>query len=309
MSNNHISTLNCLAMAPINAFRRQCLTRLASTYQFVYTRALSTSIPAARNADSSKTVAPQPHKIDPRWLTTTKRRLGKCMMFGLKPAQIHEAGEILQQIARDWRELIAGSEGYLTDATRRGLFRQSVAWGEMDTMGHVNNVNYVRYAETGRVYMTRNFAMHIDPAHKKEWLNIVGNTGIGIILRSIKIDYKFPMKYPDEVTVYHKIAHDPAATHSPKDAFYLQAVIISEARQRPAARVHEDLVIYDYKRAKKTEMPPFMLEQFKSTWELQEQAKKFWQQRILDIETRIRTLEVESWDREDAVEDTGSAKK
>jgi hypothetical protein len=37
----------------------------------------------------------------------------------------------VQQIARDWRELIAGSEGYLTDATRRGLFRQSVAWGEM----------------------------------------------------------------------------------------------------------------------------------------------------------------------------------
>jgi hypothetical protein len=53
------------------------------------------------------------------------------MMFGLKPHQIQEAGEIVQQIAQDWRELIAGSEGYLTDATRRGLFRQSVAWGEM----------------------------------------------------------------------------------------------------------------------------------------------------------------------------------
>ncbi|GAB1200839.1 hypothetical protein APSETT444_010219 [Aspergillus pseudonomiae] len=204
-------------------------------------------------------------------------------MFGLKPTQVQEAGEILQQIARDWR--------------------------------HVNNVTYVRYAETGRVYMTRNFATHIDPAHKKEWMNIVGNTGIGIILRSIKIDYKFrgsplqPMTYPDEVTVYHKVAHDPSSPHSHKDAFNLQAVIISEAKQRPAARVHEDLVIYDYRRGKKAEMPPFMLEQFKSTWELQEKAKKFWQQRILDIEARVRTLEKESWDREDAVEDTGSAKK
>ncbi|UCK57367.1 hypothetical protein AFCA_000296 [Aspergillus flavus] len=157
--------------------------------------------------------------------------------------------------------------------------------------------------------MTRNFATHIDPAHKKEWMNIVGNTGIGIILRSIKIDYKFPMKYPDEVTVYHKVAHDPSSSHSHKDAFHLQAVIISEAKQRPAARVHEDLVIYDYKRGKKAEMPPFMLDQFKSTWELQEKAKTFWQQRILDIEARVRTLEMESWDREDAVEDTGSAKK
>ena len=53
------------------------------------------------------------------------------MMFGLKPLQIQEAGEVLQQIANDWRELVAGSEGYLTDETRRGLFQQKVAWGEM----------------------------------------------------------------------------------------------------------------------------------------------------------------------------------
>jgi hypothetical protein len=61
-----------------------------------------------------------------------KRRIGKCMMFGLKPPQVKEAGNILQRIARDWRELIAGSEGYLTDEQRRGLYRQTVAWGEMN---------------------------------------------------------------------------------------------------------------------------------------------------------------------------------
>ncbi|KAE8148302.1 thioesterase-like superfamily-domain-containing protein [Aspergillus avenaceus] len=272
-------------------------------------RALSTSASAARNADTSETTASRPHSIDPRWLTMTKRRLGKCMMFGLNASQVQEAGEVLRQIARDWRELVAGSEGYLTDATRRGLFQQNVAWGEMDTMGHVNNVTYVRYAETARVYLTRNFATHIDPGHRKEWMNVVGSTGIGLILRSIKIDYKFPMTYPDKVTVYHRLVQDPTSPHSHKDAFHLQAIIISESRQRPAARVHEDIVTYDYRLGKKTAMPPFMLEQFKNTWDLQERAKEFWQQRILDIESRVRTLEVESWDRDDAVEDTGSAKE
>lgn len=53
------------------------------------------------------------------------------MMFGLKPPQIQEAGDILQRIARDWRELVAGSEGFLTNETIRGLFRHNVAWGEM----------------------------------------------------------------------------------------------------------------------------------------------------------------------------------
>ena len=83
---------------------------------------------------------------------------------------------------------------------------------------------------------------------------------------------------------------------------------MSESRQRPAARCHEDIVTYDYQRNQKTpELPPFILDQFKQIWELQEEAKKNCQQQILDIESKVRTLEIESWDREDAVEDTGSA--
>ncbi|BCS27225.1 thioesterase family protein [Aspergillus puulaauensis] len=140
-------------------------------------------------------------------------------------------------------------------------------------------------------------------------MNLVSNRGLGIILRSIKIDYKFPMQYPDKVTVYHKLAHDPESSQSSQFAFHLQVMIVSEARQRPAARVHEDLVTYDYKIGKKAALPPFLMEQFKDTWKLQEEAKKHWRQRILDIEARVRKLEVDSWDRADAVEDTGSAKQ
>ncbi|OJJ74694.1 hypothetical protein ASPBRDRAFT_39884 [Aspergillus brasiliensis CBS 101740] len=297
-------------MMPLQRLGRRPVAGIAAQCSPLTTRLFSVST-ASRNAPVSTpgTTPKKPHTIDPRWLTMTKRRIGRCMMFGLKPPQIQEAGEILRQIARDWRELIAGSEGYLTDETRRGLFQQSVAWGEMDSMGHVNNVTYPRYAETARVYYTRNFAMHIDPAHKTEWMNLVSSKGIGLILRSITIDYKFPMTYPDKVTVYHKLVHDPTSPDAPRHGFYLHAMIVSEARQRPAARVSEDLVIYDYKAIKKAELPPFVMEQFKSTWDLQEQAKRYWQERILDIETRVRTLETESWDREDAVEDTGSAKQ
>lgn len=69
--------------------------------------------------------------VDPRWLSLIKRRIGKCLMFGLKPSQVLEAGRILQQIARDWRELVAGSQGFLTHKTRRAVYRQNVAWGDM----------------------------------------------------------------------------------------------------------------------------------------------------------------------------------
>lgn len=229
-------------------------------------------------------------------------------MFGLKPGQVDDAGKILQQLARDWRELIAGSEGFLTDGKRRGLYRQNVVWGEMDVMGHVNNVTYVRYAESARVNWTRNIGIHIDEANKKKWLGLLSSTGIGLILRSIKVDYKFPMKFPDKISVYHRLVQDPSSSLSSQSAFQLQVMIMSEARQRPAARCYEDIVTYDYQKNRKTpELPPFIFEQFKDIWDLQEQAKKDWQQRILDIESQVRTLELESWDRADAVEDTGSA--
>jgi hypothetical protein len=94
------------------------------------TRSLS-SISTLNAQFSSSNTPSKAQPLDPRWLTLIKRRIGKCLMFGLKPTQVEEAGQILRQIARDWRELIAGSEGFLTGKTRRALFRHSLAWGEM----------------------------------------------------------------------------------------------------------------------------------------------------------------------------------
>ncbi|KAL1849265.1 hypothetical protein Plec18167_008113 [Paecilomyces lecythidis] len=286
---------------------------VTSQRSVVQIRHLST-FPARQDAHPSSTSTPtKPHTIDPRWLTLTKRRLGKCMMFGLKPHQVDGAGKILQEIARDWRGLIAGSEGFLTEEKRTALLRHNVVWGEMDIMltvlkGHVNNVTYVRYAESARVNFMRNFALHIDPEHRQDWMGSVNNTGIGLIIRSIKVDYKFPMKWPDKITVYQKLVRDPSSLPADHAAFELQVMILSEAKQRPAARVHEDNVTYDYRANRKTSsLPPFMMEQFKRMWALQEEAKRNWQQRILDIEGRVRALELDSWDRADAVEDMGSA--
>jgi hypothetical protein len=52
-------------------------------------------------------------------------------MFGLSTSQAKEAGSILQEMAQDWRGLVAGAEGFLTDKDHRGLYRQAVVWGEM----------------------------------------------------------------------------------------------------------------------------------------------------------------------------------
>lgn len=66
-----------------------------------------------------------------------------------------------------------------------------MVWGEMDSMGHVNNVMYVRYAESARVNWSQNMALHRDPANKEKWKELMTPKSIGLILKSIKVDYKF----------------------------------------------------------------------------------------------------------------------
>lgn len=114
------------------------------------------------------------------------------------------------------------------------------------------------------------------------------------------------MTFPDNISVYHKLRKAPSSSDS---SFKLDVIILSEVKQRPAARCFEDIVVYDYRAGKKTALPKFMLDQFVKTFELQEVAKRENGERVRRLVDRVRVLEVESWDREGAVEDLGSASK
>jgi len=111
------------------------------------------------------------------------------------------------------------------------------------------------------------------------------------------------MMYPDHISVYHKLHAAPGET----DALLLDVVILSELHQRPAARLFEDCALYDYRKGKKAAMPPWMTDAFMETWGLQEKAKRVNSERVYGLLDKVRSLEIESWDREGAVEDTGSA--
>ncbi|KAL1602659.1 hypothetical protein SLS60_006076 [Paraconiothyrium brasiliense] len=113
-----------------------------------------------------------------------------------------------------------------------------------------------------------------------------------------------PIKYPDRVTVLHKLRSKPKAD---TDHFILDVLILSELHRRVAARCVEDIVIYDYRAAKKSAMKPFMVEKLQQTFELQERAKKAYGNKALELVRRVQALEKSSWDRPDAKEDLGSA--
>ena len=72
--------------------------------------------------------------LSPRWLSDLKMRIGRCISFGLRPEQVRRAGNVLQVLGREWRDLVVGSEGFLTGPGKAGLEGHRVVWGEMDSM-------------------------------------------------------------------------------------------------------------------------------------------------------------------------------
>lgn len=116
------------------------------------------------------------------------------------------------------------------------------------------------------------------------------------------------MVYPDKISVYHKLRSRPEADPAPS-SFMLDCIVLSHQHRRIAARLEEDIVLYDYRAARKTGMPGFMLDVLIETWELQEQETVRARTRIWELIGAVEKLEKETWDRPDAVEDLGSAKK
>ena len=106
--------------------------------QILYAKPLSlrlrlpTSIPSRLSSTSSATLSRNASLIADlpiRWLSDLKQRIGKCIIFGLNQEQVDEVGDVMRVLARDWRELVAGSEGFITG--RAGYEEREVAWGEM----------------------------------------------------------------------------------------------------------------------------------------------------------------------------------
>lgn len=89
----------------------------------------------------------------------------------------------------------------------------------------------------------------------------------------------------------------------------MEVLILSEAKQRPAARCFEDIVVYDYLSGSKIPLPKFMLEQLQQSYDLQQESQMRGSAKIKDVLAKVRELELCSWDRPDAKEDFGGSRQ
>ncbi len=114
-----------------------------------------------------------------------------------------------------------------------------VAWGEMDAFGHLNNVVYFRYIESGRVAYLR--ALHD--------VEFMGGSGIGPILASVQCRFMSPVVFPDTLIVGTRM-RDMGV-----DRFTMQHRLVSKAQGRVVAEGEGLVVAYDYTLAAKAPIP------------------------------------------------------
>lgn len=114
-----------------------------------------------------------------------------------------------------------------------------VAWGEMDALGHVNNVVYIRWLENGRVAYLAALGME----------DFLEGSGVGPILASIQCRFKAPVVFPDTVTVATRVS---ALTD---DRMTFHHRVLSESLGRIVAEGEGVMVSYDYAAGRKAPLP------------------------------------------------------
>ncbi len=119
------------------------------------------------------------------------------------------------------------------------LHRFPVHWGDMDSAKHVNNLIYLRWAETARVLYFKAIGVNVD----------FGPGDTGAILAYQDCKYTFPMTYPDTAVVGTR------TINIAEDRFTMQTAIFSARHDRLAAVTEQVIVPYDYGKLVKAAIP------------------------------------------------------
>ncbi|ROT40746.1 Thioesterase/thiol ester dehydrase-isomerase [Sodiomyces alkalinus F11] len=226
--------------------------------------------------------------LSSRWFADLQCRLRQLAASSLGAAGRKEAERLLQFAQDEWMVLVAGRQGFLTDERWRGLDRCPVVWGDMDSMGHVNNVMYNRYAESARVNWALSHGQGRGPEEQNRWEGLMTPRGVGLILKSIKTEFKFPLGFPDKVTVLDRLVEKPTYD---ADVLRLDVLILSERHRRVAARCEEEVAVYDYRSARKTVLPRDMVDRLAETYELQEEARRVAEAKAAEVIRAVERME------------------
>jgi acyl-CoA thioester hydrolase len=114
-----------------------------------------------------------------------------------------------------------------------------VAWGDMDSYAHVNNVVYFRYFEAARIAFLDRIG----------WLRSREESGPGPIMASTQARYRRPLAYPDHLWVGARLLE------MKEDRVTIAHRIVSRKLNAVATEGQVVVVSFDYRTGKKVPIP------------------------------------------------------
>lgn len=113
-----------------------------------------------------------------------------------------------------------------------------IDWSELDVFGHVNNLEIMKYVQAARVNYLEKVGL----------MQLQSEKNIGPILASIHTQFRKPLFYPGQVTVYSRV--DYIKTSS----FKIHHEIYNDNNEL-AAEAQDIIVFYDFNRNHKLSIP------------------------------------------------------
>lgn len=115
------------------------------------------------------------------------------------------------------------------------IYKQPVIWGDMDALGHVNNVIYYRYIESARIFYFKDLDLF---SYK-----------VGMVISKSNCQYLSPVVYPDNLYIGVKVEEIR------NSAIRMSYSLFSEAQNKLVALGEAVMVCLDPNTQQKTSIP------------------------------------------------------
>jgi acyl-CoA thioester hydrolase len=114
-----------------------------------------------------------------------------------------------------------------------------VQWGDMDALGHVNNVSPIRWFESGRVALLERLGM----------ADLMTGEKLGPILAAVHCNYRRQLHYPDTVLIGSRVSQ------LGRTSLVVEHAIYSRRAQHVTAEGESVVVVFDYQLQRPVRIP------------------------------------------------------
>ena len=120
-----------------------------------------------------------------------------------------------------------------------------VRWGDLDLLGHVNNIKYLQYFETARIEYLMKAGLEAPGSAWREF---------GFVLASVDCRFRAPVTFPDTLSVGARVSA------LGKDRMVVQHAVRSHKLNKLAANGNAVLVAYDFAAGRPVSISPSLKE-------------------------------------------------